>query len=56
MDKRNIDTRRIKTRYDYSSSIEQVFSSIVYQALAYWFEEMGVEFLGRIETEITKLI
>jgi hypothetical protein len=54
--KRIRDTRSIKTRYDYTSSIEEVFSSIVYQSLFYWFEEMGVEFLGRIETEITGLV
>lgn len=54
--KRIGDTRSVKTRYDYSSSIEQAFSDIVYQALVYWFEEMGVAFLGRIETEITGLV
>lgn len=54
---KNIAERgRVKTVYDYTSSLESELEFIINTAVADWFDEIGLSFLGDVEVEIANLI
>tara|TARA_R110000796_G_scaffold30541_3_gene81523 strand:+ start:520 stop:1131 length:612 start_codon:yes stop_codon:yes gene_type:complete len=46
----------VRTRYDYISDVAFGFQDVVETAIAEWFDEIGLEFLGDVEVEIANLI
>ena len=54
---KNIATQqRVETTYDYASELAFEFELIAQSAIEFWFDEMGLEFLGDVDVEIANLI
>lgn len=48
--------QKVETTYDYASDLAFEFELIAQSAIGFWFDEMGLEFLGDVEVEIANLI
>ena len=48
--------QRVETTYDYAGELAFEFELIAQSAIEFWFDEMGLEFLGDVDVEIANLI